>query len=115
MGFVPVILPFLPQSVSPGCIHSMLLLAEKELVSHREKLSGVQVSLSLSPGLGWLGVIPCPRQPYKPCALQVETLTSLKALGRHIDSSQLPPELDGAFPYCHSEWVQFFQVSVTTP
>ncbi|XP_033375025.1 uncharacterized protein KIAA1755 homolog isoform X2 [Parus major] len=69
------------QSVSPGCIHSMLLLAEKELVSHRERLSGVQV----------------------------ETLTSLKALGRHVDSSQLPPELDGAFPYCHSEWVQFFQ------
>uniref|UniRef100_A0A674GF55 KIAA1755 n=1 Tax=Taeniopygia guttata TaxID=59729 RepID=A0A674GF55_TAEGU len=69
------------QSVSPGCIHSMLLLAEKELVSHREKLPGVQV----------------------------ETLTSLKALGRHIDSSQLPPELDGAFPYCHGEWVQFFQ------
>ncbi|XP_066417537.1 uncharacterized protein KIAA1755 homolog [Molothrus aeneus] len=69
------------QSVSPGCIHSMLLLAEKELVSHREKLSGVQV----------------------------ETLTSLKALGRHVDSSQLPPELDGAFPYCHGEWVQFFQ------
>lgn len=29
----------------------MLLLAEKELVSHREKLSGVQVSLSLSPEL----------------------------------------------------------------
>ncbi|XP_068063785.1 uncharacterized protein KIAA1755 homolog isoform X2 [Anomalospiza imberbis] len=69
------------QSVSPGCIHSMLLLAEKELVSHRERLSGVQV----------------------------ETLTSLKALGRHVDSSQLPPELDGAFPYCHGEWVQFFQ------
>ncbi|XP_068890421.1 uncharacterized protein KIAA1755 homolog isoform X1 [Aphelocoma coerulescens] len=69
------------QSVSPGCIHSMLLLAEKELVSHRERLSGVQV----------------------------ETLTSLKALGRHVDSSQLPPELDGAFPYCHGEWVHFFQ------
>ncbi|XP_039936295.1 uncharacterized protein KIAA1755 homolog isoform X2 [Hirundo rustica] len=69
------------QSVSPGCIHSMLLLAEKEPVSHRERLSGVQV----------------------------ETLTSLKALGRHVDSSQLPPELDGAFPYCHGEWVQFFQ------
>uniref|UniRef100_A0A8D2M7B2 KIAA1755 n=1 Tax=Zonotrichia albicollis TaxID=44394 RepID=A0A8D2M7B2_ZONAL len=75
------------QSVSPGCIHSLLLLAEKELVSHREKLPGVQV----------------------------EILTSLKALGRHVDSSQLPPELDGAFPYCHGEWVQFFQVSVTTP
>lgn len=51
MGFALVILPCLPQSVSPGCIHSMLLLAEKEPVSHRERLSGVQVSLSLSPEL----------------------------------------------------------------
>ncbi|XP_042657205.1 uncharacterized protein KIAA1755 homolog isoform X2 [Tyto alba] len=69
------------QSVSPGCIHTVLLLAEKELVAHREKLPG----------------------------LQVETLASLKALGRHVDSSQLTQELDGTFPYCHGEWVQFFQ------
>lgn len=50
-----------------------------------------------------------------PCSLclQVETLASLKALGRYVDSSQLTPELDGTFPYCHGEWVQFFQVSVT--
>uniref|UniRef100_A0A672TX96 KIAA1755 n=1 Tax=Strigops habroptila TaxID=2489341 RepID=A0A672TX96_STRHB len=45
---------------------------------------------------------------------QVESLPSLKALGRFVDSSQLTPELDGAFPYSHGEWVQFFQVSVTT-
>ena len=45
----------------------------------------------------------------------METLASLKALGRFVDSSQLTEELDGAFPYCHSEWVEFFQVSVTTP
>ncbi|XP_075294451.1 uncharacterized protein KIAA1755 homolog [Opisthocomus hoazin] len=69
------------QSVSPGCIHTVLLLAEKELVTHRERLPG----------------------------LQVETLASLKALGRFVDSSQLTEELDGAFPYCHSEWVEFFQ------
>ncbi|XP_054995649.1 uncharacterized protein KIAA1755 homolog [Sorex araneus] len=41
--------------------------------------------------------------------LQVEVLTSLKALSRHVDPSQLPPALDGPFPYCHSEWVRFFQ------
>ena len=52
---------------------------------------------------------------HEPCAPQVETLASLKALGRYVDSSQLTQELDGAFPYCHSEWVQFFQVSVLTP
>lgn len=36
------------QSVSLGCIHTVLLLAEKEF-SHRERLPGAQVSLSLSP------------------------------------------------------------------
>ncbi|PKU34345.1 hypothetical protein llap_15351 [Limosa lapponica baueri] len=30
------------QSISPGCIHTVLLLAEKELVAHRERLPGVQ-------------------------------------------------------------------------
>lgn len=49
VGFAAVTLPCLPQSVSPGCIHTVLLLAEKELVAHRERLPGVQVSLSLSP------------------------------------------------------------------
>jgi hypothetical protein len=46
--------------------------------------------------------------------LQVEVLTSLKALSHHVDPSQLPEALEGPFPYCHSEWVQFFQVSALT-
>lgn len=45
---------------------------------------------------------------------QVEMLTSLKALSHHVDPSQMPTALDGSFPYCHSEWVQFFQVSTIT-
>ncbi|XP_042688321.1 uncharacterized protein KIAA1755 homolog [Centrocercus urophasianus] len=69
------------QNISPGCIHTVLLLAEKEPSAPREKLPG----------------------------LQVETLTSLKALGRFVDSSQVTAELEGSFPYCHGEWVQFFQ------
>uniref|UniRef100_A0A674IWB5 KIAA1755 n=1 Tax=Terrapene triunguis TaxID=2587831 RepID=A0A674IWB5_9SAUR len=48
---------------------------------------------------------------YKRCPslLQVELLTSLRALSRYVDSTQLTPDLDGTFPYCHGEWVQFFQ------
>ncbi|XP_069844434.1 uncharacterized protein KIAA1755 homolog isoform X4 [Dipodomys merriami] len=42
-------------------------------------------------------------------AVQVEVLTSLKALSHHVDSSQLPDTLGGSFPYRHREWVQFFQ------
>ncbi|GAB1287140.1 hypothetical protein APTSU1_000237000 [Apodemus speciosus] len=42
-------------------------------------------------------------------SVQVEVLTSLKALRNHVDPSQLPEALEGPFPYHHSEWVQFFQ------
>ncbi|XP_012977949.1 uncharacterized protein KIAA1755 homolog isoform X2 [Mesocricetus auratus] len=41
--------------------------------------------------------------------VQVEVLTSLKALRNHVDPTQLPEALEGPFPYHHSEWVQFFQ------
>ncbi|XP_066480848.1 uncharacterized protein KIAA1755 homolog [Tiliqua scincoides] len=69
------------QKALPGSIHTVLLLAEKEAASHLEKLPG----------------------------MQVELLSSLKALSRHVDPSQWTPALDGPFPYCHSEWVQYFQ------
>ncbi|XP_034979834.2 uncharacterized protein KIAA1755 homolog [Zootoca vivipara] len=69
------------QKTLPGSIQAVFLLAEKEAASHLEKLPGVQM----------------------------EALSSLKALGRHVDSSQLTPALEGHFPYCHSEWVQYFQ------
>lgn len=42
-------------------------------------------------------------------SVQVEVLTSLKALRNHVDPNQLPEALEGPFPYHHSEWVQFFQ------
>ncbi|XP_050773650.1 uncharacterized protein KIAA1755 homolog isoform X2 [Gopherus flavomarginatus] len=69
------------QRSSPATIHGVLLLAEKETAAHLEKLPGIQVEL----------------------------LTSLRALGRYVDSTQLTPDLDGTFPYNHGEWVQFFQ------
>ncbi|XP_063152867.1 uncharacterized protein KIAA1755 homolog [Candoia aspera] len=69
------------QKAFPGSIHVLLLVAEKEVTSLMEKFSG----------------------------LQVETVSSLKALGRHVDSSQLTQAFDGQFPYNHGEWVQFFQ------
>uniref|UniRef100_A0A7M4EKT7 KIAA1755 n=1 Tax=Crocodylus porosus TaxID=8502 RepID=A0A7M4EKT7_CROPO len=43
------------------------------------------------------------------CPPQVEALASLDDLGRYVDPSQLTRDLDGTFPYCHSEWVPFFQ------
>uniref|UniRef100_F6TFN3 KIAA1755 ortholog n=1 Tax=Monodelphis domestica TaxID=13616 RepID=F6TFN3_MONDO len=69
------------QALAPASLHSLLFLGEKEAATHLEKVP----------------------------AIQVEVLTSLKALGRHVDQSQLTPDLEGSFPYCHSQWVQFFQ------
>lgn len=44
---------------------------------------------------------------------QNETLSSLKALLKHIDQSQLTRDLDGSFHYDHSHWIHFRQVGVT--
>lgn len=46
--------------------------------------------------------------------LQNETLSSLKALLKHIDQSQLTRDLEGSFHYDHSHWIHFRQVGVTS-
>ncbi|KAK3510121.1 hypothetical protein QTP70_026837, partial [Hemibagrus guttatus] len=38
---------------------------------------------------------------------QVELLTSLKSLHKHIEASQLPTEFDGTFPFSHNSWICF--------
>ncbi|XP_061863429.1 puratrophin-1 isoform X2 [Colius striatus] len=67
------------QDIDPQCIHGVLLLVERDLTFRMEK----------------------------PPAGQFELLTSMKSLHKHIDSSQLPLELDGTFPYCHRDWLSF--------
>lgn len=46
-------------------------------------------------------------------ASQTETLTSLKALLKHVDQTQLTRDLDGTFHYDHNHWIHFRQVGVT--
>ncbi|CAG6015570.1 unnamed protein product [Menidia menidia] len=41
--------------------------------------------------------------------IQTETLTSLKALLKHIDPTQLTKDLEGTFSYDHSHWISFRQ------
>lgn len=67
------------QDMDPHCIHGVLLLVERDLTFRMEK----------------------------PPAGQFELLTSMKSLHKHIDTSQLPLELDGSFPYCHQAWLSF--------
>ncbi|XP_056121438.1 puratrophin-1 isoform X2 [Rhinichthys klamathensis goyatoka] len=67
------------QEAMPGCIHTVLLLADRDLALRLEKTSSIQVEL----------------------------LTSLKSLYKHVDIAQLPTEFEGTFPYSHSSWVCF--------
>ncbi|CAL9705864.1 unnamed protein product [Knipowitschia caucasica] len=48
-------------------------------------------------------------KPEKDFAVQTEVLSSLKALQKHIDQTQLTRELDGSFSYDHSHWISFRQ------
>ncbi|KAJ7312056.1 hypothetical protein JRQ81_006390 [Phrynocephalus forsythii] len=67
------------QETASNSVHGTLLLVEKEASFRVEK----------------------------PASVQCELLTSMKSLHRHIESAQLPLELDGAFPYCHQDWLHF--------
>ncbi|XP_066558707.1 pleckstrin homology domain-containing family G member 4B isoform X3 [Amia ocellicauda] len=41
--------------------------------------------------------------------LQVEVMTSLKALHKVVEGNQLTASLEGTFPYSHSDWMQLYQ------
>ncbi|KAM5138731.1 puratrophin-1-like [Mantella aurantiaca] len=67
------------QNAVPCCIHGVLLVTEKDL------------SVSLE----------------RPHGVQFDVLTTPKALHKHIEASQLPPNFHGTFPYCHQDWLSF--------
>uniref|UniRef100_A0A7N8Y0Z6 Uncharacterized LOC113122097 n=1 Tax=Mastacembelus armatus TaxID=205130 RepID=A0A7N8Y0Z6_9TELE len=48
-------------------------------------------------------------KPEREMNVQTETLSSLKALLKHIDQSQLTRDLDGTFHYDHNHWIHFRQ------
>ncbi|XP_034725087.1 pleckstrin homology domain-containing family G member 4B-like [Etheostoma cragini] len=50
----------------------------------------------------------CPR-PEKQPGLQMDMVTSMKALNKTVEASQLTLELGGTFTYSHADWLQFHQ------
>ncbi|XP_016395992.1 uncharacterized protein KIAA1755-like [Sinocyclocheilus rhinocerous] len=69
------------QTLVPNALYSVLILMDRD--------AAVKVERDVS--------VPC------------EVLTSLKALQKHIDSSQLTRDFDGSFPYEHSHYIHFRQ------
>uniref|UniRef100_UPI003AABEE60 quattro n=1 Tax=Centroberyx gerrardi TaxID=166262 RepID=UPI003AABEE60 len=50
----------------------------------------------------------CPR-PEKQPGLQMDMVTSLKALNKTVEGLQLTSDLGGTFTYSHTDWMQFHQ------
>ncbi|KAL6111738.1 uncharacterized protein ACO6RY_08652 [Pungitius sinensis] len=50
----------------------------------------------------------CPR-PEKQPGLQMDIVTSMKALNKTVEVSQLTSDLGGTFTYSHTDWLQFHQ------
>ncbi|XP_056315318.1 quattro isoform X2 [Danio aesculapii] len=48
-------------------------------------------------------------RPEKHPGLQIDVVTSLKALHKTVDGHQLTSDLSGSFPYSHEDWLQFHQ------
>lgn len=41
---------------------------------------------------------------------KMDTVTSMKALNKTVEASQLTSDLGGTFTYSHTDWLQFHQV-----
>ncbi|XP_036387697.1 pleckstrin homology domain-containing family G member 4B-like [Megalops cyprinoides] len=48
-------------------------------------------------------------RPEKHPGLQMDLVTSMKALHKVVEGQQLTPGLEGTFPYSHSDWLQLYQ------
>ncbi|XP_028326854.1 pleckstrin homology domain-containing family G member 4B isoform X2 [Gouania willdenowi] len=80
---VPALLSSLSelQALAPNALYSVLFLVDKEAAAKTERDVNVQT----------------------------ESLSSLKALLKHIDQTQLTRDLEGTFHYDHNHWVHFRQ------
>ncbi|KAM9409817.1 quattro [Pholidichthys leucotaenia] len=52
-------------------------------------------------------------RPEKQPGLQMDMVTSMKALNKTVDASQLTSDLGGTFTYSHADWIQFHQRMVS--
>ncbi|XP_028281361.1 pleckstrin homology domain-containing family G member 4B isoform X2 [Parambassis ranga] len=69
------------QALVPNALYSILFLGDKEAAA----------------------------KPERDICVQTEALSSLKALLKHIDQTQLTRELEGTFHYNHNHWILFRQ------
>ncbi|XP_068426620.1 pleckstrin homology domain-containing family G member 4B isoform X2 [Clinocottus analis] len=80
---VPALLSSLSelQALAPNALYTVLFLVDKETAA----------------------------KPERDIDVQTETMSSLKALLKHIDQTQLTQDLEGTFHYDHNHWIHFRQ------
>ncbi|XP_068591825.1 pleckstrin homology domain-containing family G member 4B isoform X2 [Cebidichthys violaceus] len=80
---VPALLSSLSelQALAPNALYTVLFLVDKETAA----------------------------KPERDIHVQTETMSSLKALLKHIDQTQLTRDLEGTFQYDHKHWIHFRQ------
>uniref|UniRef100_A0A669C7K4 Pleckstrin homology and RhoGEF domain containing G4B n=1 Tax=Oreochromis niloticus TaxID=8128 RepID=A0A669C7K4_ORENI len=80
---VPALLSSLSefQTLIPHALYSVLFLSDKEAAN----------------------------KPERDISVQTETVSSLKALLKYLDQTQLTRDLEGTFHYDHNHWIQFRQ------
>ncbi|XP_068171804.1 quattro isoform X2 [Antennarius striatus] len=86
-------------------LYKALLMAQVKptgLHAHEQALHAVHSILML------VDKDTCPR-PEKQPGLQMDVMTSMKALSKTVEASQLTSDLGGTFTYSHSDWLQFHQ------
>ncbi|XP_036390019.1 uncharacterized protein KIAA1755 [Megalops cyprinoides] len=80
----------------PPAFYKALLLAQEQAL-HAVHCVLILVDKETSP------------RPERHPGLQMDVVTSLKALHKTVDGHQLTAGLEGSFPYSHSDWLQFYQ------
>lgn len=80
----------------PPCLYKALLMAQEQAL-HAVHSIVVFVDKDTNP------------RPEKQTGLQMDVVTSVKALSKTVELSQLTFDLGGTFTYSHTDWLQFHQ------
>lgn len=93
------------QDVAPGSIHTVFLLVNKDSSLRLDRPAQVTCDDITPRQPGGL-------QSFTVCVLQVEVLSSLKSVQKHVELRQLPAEFGGSFSFSQSSWLCFRSVSL---
>lgn len=84
------------KSPVPSVFYKSLLLVQEQAL-HAVHTIAMLVEKDVNP------------RPERHPGLQIDVVTSLKALHKVVDAQQLTSDLGGTFPYSHEDWLQFHQ------